>query len=105
MVKFVNHAMHEIGPFRILDTNIRDYDTDESITEGDKVTIKIPDDIEVSKNLRNSMIFLMSYKKKLKKPTIEVVEDHMRARLIPDLPYLTILPYYPQNGDIALIFI
>jgi len=58
IVKFVNHAMHEIGPFRILDTNIRDYDTDESITEGDKVTIKIPDDIEVSTNLRNSMIFL-----------------------------------------------
>lgn len=57
IIKFVNHNIHEVGPFKILENNMRNYDTNEEINEGNKVTIKIPDEVDVSTNLKNAMIF------------------------------------------------
>jgi hypothetical protein len=44
--------------FKIKEDCLRDYDTEEQISEGKKVTIKLPDNSVETSNLENATIFL-----------------------------------------------
>jgi len=60
LIKFVGGIDPLVKIFKVTKGNLRDYDTNEDISKGSKVTIKLPLDTKCEPNLQNAMIFLYS---------------------------------------------